>query len=254
MTKKNITNQVLKKIKKEKVKPKPKWEFLLKEYVLLGAFGVCVLVGSMASSVMIFSLVNNDWDVYRRFGDNFFTFMMKTMPYFWILILAAFTWIAYYNFKHTKKGYRYKFPVIVATSILISLILGLALFGAKVAHQIDERAMMHLPFYKGQNFDSRVERWSQVEKGVIAGEILEIIEDLIEIENLKGEGWDIQIGKVPLFMKEKLEKGMVVGAMGEVVGENVFEAEMIRPWRGNFLKGPRGGMKMKEKMKELRIK
>ncbi|NIA02093.1 MAG: hypothetical protein GWP15_01790, partial [Nitrospirae bacterium] len=165
MSKKDLSKSVLDKIKKDHIKPKPKWGFLLKDYVFWGLFGLCIAIGGLVASMMIFKLTIRDWDLHRQFGENFFTFHMRAMPFFWLILLTGFIFVADYNFKHTKKGYRYSLPLVVIGTILASIILGFALFGAGVAKRMDEKALENLPFYKEMTLDKKVEMWSQVEKG-----------------------------------------------------------------------------------------
>jgi hypothetical protein len=234
MTKK-ISNKILEKIKQKKISPKPKWEFLLKDYVFWSAFILSILIGALSTSLAIFRLVNNDWDIYEKVGDNFFTFTLKTMPYFSFLVFAVFVFIAFYNFKHTKKGYKYGFPLVIVISVFSSIVLGFALFGVNVAKHLDQQAMQMMPFYKHQTFGKRIERWQQAEKGVMAGKIIKIEFDLLELENLEKEIWKIDLKKIPPQMKDKLKEEMIIGIMGEIIEKGLFEAEHLRPWRGNFI-------------------
>jgi hypothetical protein len=239
MSKEKLSNKVLQKIKKENLKPKPKWGFLLKNYIFWGAFGLSILIGGLASSVAIFRITTADWDIARRLGQHPISFGLRTMPYFWLIILAAFAALAYYNFKHTKEGFKFRLPLTITASILGSIVLGFAFFGAGIAKNMDEQALKHIPLYESMHSKQRVEMWSQIEKGLIAGEILEIQEGSIKIENLKGEEWTINTENVSKKMIENLKEGMAIGAIGETLEEGIFKAEDLRQWKGNFLEQKR---------------
>jgi hypothetical protein len=246
MTKKDITSNVLKKIQKDKIQPKPKWEFLLKNYVFWGAFAFAVVLGAFATSGIIFQIATSEWDIPKRLGENMLLFSIKSLPYYWIVLLAGFIALAYYNFKHTKSGFKYRFPIIALSSIIISAILGSALFGLGVAKRLDEQAMKHLPLYKEQHLQMKKDMWSRIDEGLIAGEIIKIHHNKpteILLENLKGETWQIKTDRVPRPVLDRLKEGMVVGIEGEVEtqtpNKKIFDAEKIRPWKGNFLKETR---------------
>jgi len=104
---------------------------------------------------------------------------------------------------------------------------------------MDEQALKHIPLYESMHSKQRVEMWSQIEKGLIAGEILEIQEGSIKIENLKGEEWTINTENVSKKMIENLKEGMAIGAIGETLEEGIFKAEDLRQWKGNFLEQKR---------------
>ena len=253
MTKPTLSSKILKKIKKGKIMPKPKWEFLLKNYVFWGAFLASILVGGLVASIAIFRIVNNDWNLAKKLGQHPVSFGFKTMPYFWLIILVIFIFIAYYNFKHTKKGYKFRLPITIISSILISVVLGFAFFGIGTAKQMEEKALRHFPQYRALYYDKEVDRWSQADKGVLAGEIKEINEISIEIESLNGDIWTILTDGLPKEMTKGLHEEIPIKIFGELVDENVFRAEKIGPWNGNFI-GPKrvNFYPMKEMRKPLR--
>lgn len=235
MSKKDLSKSVLDKIKKEHLKPKPKWEFLLKDYVFWGLFGICIIIGGMVASMMIFKVYIHDWELHKPLGESFFIFHLRAMPFFWLILLTGFIFVADYNFKHTKKGYKYSLPLVVLATILASIILGFALFGAGVAKRMDEKALQNLPFYREMTLDKKIEYWSQIEKGLIGGEITKINEDKVEIKSFKGDVWEVNTEMVPKEMLDKLEEGMIIGGFGKKGEKGMFDAEKIKPWKGNFI-------------------
>jgi len=68
--KKSLSGEVLEKIQQEKIKPKPKWEFTLKNIILGAVFSLSVIIGSLISSVLIYMLVNSDWDLHHYIGHS----------------------------------------------------------------------------------------------------------------------------------------------------------------------------------------
>lgn len=234
---KNLSKKVLDEIKKKAIHPKPKWEFLLKDYVFWGAYVVLILVGSLAASVTIFRIFTNEWAFYRHFDDNLLVFTFRTLPYFWCLLLVIFVFIAYYNFQHTKRGYKYSFPLILGSSFVISVVLGAAFFGIGIAEELEDKALHNLPLYEDFAFRPQLERWSNAEKGVLGGEILSISEnDSLNLENFQGEEWKILIEKVEDEEKKSLNTGMIIRIIGNKTGEKQFSAEEIHPWKGSFVR------------------
>lgn len=254
----DISNIVMEKIKKDKIKPKAKWEFLLKNYVFWGAFILCIIIGAIASSLIIFHLVNNDWDIYEKLGKNLFSFTAETIPYFWLIVMVFFIFIADYNFKHTDKGYRYQLPFIIIGSITISIILGFALFGIGVAKKIDANAMNNIPLYRNHLIHPRMEMWNHQEKGLAAGKILEIDETHLKIRTFNNEELVIEVLTLPQVLKN-FHEGEVIGIKGHWTEENKLEAEAIRPWKGNVFKEkppihpPMKKINLKENSKHFRI-
>ncbi len=241
---KNISSEVLKKIKKKGIEPTAKWKFLLKNSILWGTFAILILVGGIAASVVIFKIATNDWDIYMRLGRSFSGFLFQTLPYLWIGLLIVFIFIADYNFKHTKKGYKYGLPTIVGSSILISIILGFGLYGVGAAKYIENTALQHFSFYKDRVFSERVDMWSEHDLGLMAGEILDLVDkDRVRIESLRGDEWMVIISDIPIQMKEQLKPEMIVRVLGDVIDHETFHATEMKPWKGNFLKENKNHMR-----------
>ena len=119
---KNISNEVIKKIKDNNIKPKPRWYFITKNYFIWSIFGISIILGSFAFSMVLFIIKQLDWDIYHYMGDSFLKTVFISLPYLWLIFLILFTGVAYYSFIHTKRGYRFKSfqerPVLVNVAVL----------------------------------------------------------------------------------------------------------------------------------------
>ena len=236
MSDKSISQDTLKKIQNKDIKPKPRWHFLLKDYVVWILGLISLLVGSLSFSVVLYMLVNNDWDVYGQISGSMWQFVLTTLPYFWLLFLLIFILAAYYNFRHTKGGYRFDIKKLIIGSVVFSMLFGVFLFKAGIGQAIDTMVSGNESFYK--NFiNRRAHVWSQTDKGLLAG-ILESVEDEqhIIIRSMDGSVWRVEISsaKVPPI---PIRIGEPLRIIGEAQVDNVFKAQAILPMRGmKFLK------------------
>ena len=84
----DLSKNVLKKIKEDKIEPKPKWIFSLRDLAFWAIFAISLVLGSISTSLIIFILRSNDWDLYKRLGHGLFKFVLITLPYFWLIFLS----------------------------------------------------------------------------------------------------------------------------------------------------------------------
>ena len=72
----SIENKVMDRLASETVTPKPRYSFIIREFiiVILCLFGL--ILGSLTASVIIFLIQNNDWDVYTNINDNILEFTL----------------------------------------------------------------------------------------------------------------------------------------------------------------------------------
>ena len=229
MDHKDIGQKVLKIIKEKKIKPKPKWAFLLKDYSIWLISITSLIIGSLAFSVIIFLIKNNDWDVYKYINNSLLEFVILTLPYLWFVILILFIAAVYYNFEHTKKGYKYQLCTVVIGSILFSALFGALLYNFGIGQAIDEVFAEKVPFYEKFRPDRRV-RWMNPDKGLLAGMIVSVDESKnFQIIDMAGNIWNIIIAENSKINDKDIEINKRVRIIGEQGEENNFIAKQILP-------------------------
>lgn len=227
----DTSNKVLEKIKQKKITPKPKWQFWLEQVGLWFLAVVSVLIGSNALATIIFRMVNNDWDTIRFLGRDPLSHAFRTLPYLWIIVTALFILLAYYNTRHTKKGYRYGTYGVVIGSILSSVILGITLYSAGLAPHLELFINKQIPGYQ-KLMPHREEIWAHPEDGFLAGRITKILggSELFEIEDLNEDDWVIVPNNVMIHPAIEIEEGELIRIIGEIEQKPVFKAKRILPW------------------------
>ena len=232
---KEITNKVFEKIKKEDIRPDARWKFLLKDYLVWGLFASSIIIGALAVATIIFGIRIGDWDVHRQLAGGPIKFLIMTLSYFWLLIFVAFISVAYYNFKHTKKGYKYNIFTIVGISLLATLLLGGFAYSVGLGEKLENSLVRRAPFYKGMEH-RRESMWNQQERGVLAGKILEVRESDFDLEDIKKMKWQVFMDKAEVMPMVILEDGKMVGIFGKKMDDNTFEAHKIMPFKKKGLK------------------
>ncbi len=230
MKNKNISQEILETIKEKKITPKPKWQFLFKNYFIWAITGIFLIIGGLSAAVIIYMIDNNDWDLYQQASDSLLGFIFATLPYFWILFLILFVFIADYNFRQTKGGYRYGLTKIILSTVLFSLILGFLFYNIGLARTID-RVFNDIPIYE-RIMEHRHQIWMQPNRGLLVGQVLSARdENNFILKDLNGEDWQVFCCR-DMVIEEKLEKGLKIRAIGQEKENNNFEALKIMPLIG----------------------
>ncbi|HDK25523.1 MAG TPA: hypothetical protein ENG48_00355 [Candidatus Atribacteria bacterium] len=237
---KNISEQVLKRIKENNIKPKPRWYFLTKNYFIWSMFGVSVILGSFAFSMILFIIKQLDWDVYHYIGDSFLKTVFISLPYLWLIFLLLFIGVAYYNFIHTKRGYRFKFISILLISLIISATLGTILYSNGLSENLGNIFFEKIPYYNRLVYTCE-KQWMQPERGLLAGIIIEKVspENNFILKDLDNNKWKIKADKTIWKGKLTPTPGLKIKLIGKLIDNNTFEAREIRSWegQGQFKKG-----------------
>ena len=222
-------NKLLAKIKDQKIRPKPLWQFLLKDYVIWLAGLVALLIGAAAISVMIYLFKFNDWDIYDQTKKSFLEFFILTLPYFWFIFLGLFIFIISYNFKHTKKGYRYSTILLGGASILLSIILGSIFYVVGLGEKLDNILGSQAPFYD-RIINRHIDFWSQPEEGRLSGLVVGLVEggNFILVDRGQEE-WVVSTENSEPYSNAIVVIGQPTRLLGEAVGDYNFRADKILP-------------------------
>lgn len=227
---KDITDSIMEKIEKEAIHPKPRWEFLLKDYVVWSVGVAALFVGSIAVSTVLFALNNADWALSQRLSDSMFSHIIRFFPFLWILLLSVFMLLAVYQIQHTKHGYRYPLTWLVFFNVCASGTVGFGLYQFGIAHIIDTQTAQWLPMY--QSIEQRREAlWVRPDGGLLAGIVLGTTTDgAFELQDFSGAKWKIVTPRLQPVDLIILSSADEVGLIGNKTGTSTFEACGIRPW------------------------
>lgn len=223
-----LSQNILSLIQERQLKPRPRYLFLLKNYVLWAVFSAAVILGALAVSTILFMVTSHDWDVYEYLDRSLFGYIFVSLPYLWLVIFVLFIWLAYYYFRHTKHGYRYGFWLVTLVCVLASLWLGVLLFWGGLNSQIHDLFSKRLAIYNKLVYTKR-DIWHYAEKGLLAGKIIETVGDHdFMLKDLSGDYWYVaneadDAGVV-------IQPGIKLKIIGQLQPDGSFEALSLRPW------------------------
>lgn len=215
----SIKNNIIEKIKHNTITPKTKLYFLLKKISLWFLVVFTIFLGSLSFSVILFSFANA-----IELGG-----FVKALPILWILSLSVLILATHFFVRTTEKGYRYKWWIIVSSSIVVSLILGSVLFAVKVGSFVDNAIGKRVSSY--QAVPNQIEnRWNNPENGLLSGMIISIQDNSLIIRDNKNIMWNIDIANIPEVDRELLSQVQNIRIIGNIEDSDTFTACAFIPW------------------------
>ncbi len=216
------------------VKPHSRWHFLYHEGFMWALWGLSVLVGALATAVILYVLKYRHFAPYFATHDSFFWFMADALPYIWLSLLFGMVLIAVYNIKCTSRGYRQSLPTILLSSLALSIGIGTVLQGLGFGFTIDRMLGTHMPMYMSQQkFDERL--WqSPMEGRLIGRQVLSTVAptSTIVFEDIDGNRWNFCVSELSERERELLASEQVVRMIGTttVSGAKIFHACGLLTW------------------------
>jgi len=235
MNYKNFSEKIIKNIKDHKIKPKPKWQFMILNIFVWILAVFALFLASLAFSVILFMFIYNDWDAIQYIGGNFISFVFIIIPYFWLICLGLFSLAVFFMIKHTKKGYQYPFWKISLVSIILSVFLGSLFYGLGVGRAIDETLSQKTNIYK-KIVNHRKEHWMNPEDGFLGGKIKSVDpEKFFFLIDFNGHEWKVFYKDALVMPSCVIQEGRGIRMIGEIInkenGVKNFKAERILPER-----------------------
>jgi uncharacterized membrane protein len=221
--------ELLEKIKTKHLEPKPKWQFLLKNYTIWTTGILSLILGAVSMSLIFYMLRYNEINVYKRLGGQLWGKLLLIIPIFWIICLIIFILIVLYNFKHTKTGYRHSLTTIMTAIISASIILGGIMYGLGMGKIIDDVLGRHAPFYD-RLINPQIDFWSQPESGRLTGIIVEKInEEEYRLIDKNRVEWQVSTKKIESEIKINIALNRPARFLGEIEEDHKFIAFQILP-------------------------
>jgi hypothetical protein len=230
----HLAERVLGRIQSEHLTPRPRWEFLLKNYVFWGLGALAVIFGSLAFSATLFEIQNVDWRLSPATHADLFSFFLATAPFIWVFVLALFTLFGYLYVRRTTHGYRYPLTMIMLGVVFLSLLFGTVLYAAGLGGQVEESLGDHPPFYRPILVEER-SWWVAPEKGLLGGEVENVAPDATTfvLHDFSGKNWNIETSDLRARDIAVIVQGGTVRIIGTPATSTsaLFHACFVFPWQ-----------------------
>lgn len=228
-----LSSSVLDRISREHVTQVPRWQFLLSEYTIWVVWAASILVGAVAFSVMLFVLMHSGFAFVEATHSDTLHFLIEVMPYLWILVFIGTGLIAQYYLRNTKHGYKFTLWQILLSSILFSLIGGVALHVLGVGYLVDTQVGRSFAFYPAlEKMETRI--WQAPQSGRLVGKYQagSEIDSSVMFKDVEGGFWTLSTLELNPIDMHNLYSGDKVRVLGIVSSttKDHFHGCAVFPW------------------------
>ncbi|MCA9365444.1 hypothetical protein KC723_00985 [Candidatus Kaiserbacteria bacterium] len=232
--KSKLSECVIERICTERVTPKSKLYFCLREVLVWILWAISVVVGILAVSVTVYVYLHTHFSIYEATHDTFILFAYEALPYLWLGVFVLMTVLAIIHLRCTKHGYRHSLIKLTVSSILFSIFGGVLIYYTGFGHILDTKLGKMIPMYK--SLETReMSLWQMPEEGRLVGVYTKVDGEespYIIFRDYAGEVWIINTADlferdIELLTTEAQVR--VIGVVIDSVGMN-FHACGVFPW------------------------
>ncbi len=241
---------ILEEIEKRHAVLIPRWHFLVKRFGFWMLAAISVLTGAISMATAMYVFLDHDFLEDHDYINLFFTErpivadIIASIPYLWLAALALFILIAFFGFRHTKKGYRYSATRVVVASLFASFLLSAALNTVDIGQYIHRYLVENVHVYNRLIYANE-QRWTNSERGLLGGKVIRIDKSthLIVLMDFDKAIWNVDVSKAEVHPKTLIAPGKYLKLTGVKTGKRTFQARSLQGWDKRYHKRARPSQK-----------
>lgn len=241
---KKLTESVLTRIATDAVAPTGRWVFTSREYALWLAWVATLLIGAIAVAVTLFVTTYRQYSLFFLTHDSWADLLFDVLPLLWLFVLVVMVYLALYNIRHTKHGYRYDFFWLIGSSVLGSVLVGVVLHLFGTGFIIDTELGSQMQMYISQE-KQEMASWQNPRTGRLVGMGMDMnfvgsptqdaiagAEDWSIVSDIDGVRWVTDISELTDIDIAYLESHKKVRILGMMITQQPprFYACVVFPW------------------------
>lgn len=228
-----ISKNIVEQIKEGGIKPKPRWQFVLKNALLMTAVVAAIVLGGLVMSLVFMKVADLDWELVSVNGERGLPRIFEVLPLLWMLMLVLVLLLAVWSFEKTDSAYRVRPVWVVLGSVGMSLLLAGLLFLVRGPNLMEDFLRAHVPVYDQMERD-RFARFHLPMMGILPGQVVSFGGDCncdLTLEDVRDNVWDVNVvpGSQAQRALGRLKVGQAILMIGEGQTEGQFMAKEIRP-------------------------
>lgn len=227
----NLSRKIIEKIQSEHIAPEARWKHLTRRTAIWIGATFAVVLGAFSLGLILFAALQLDDEIFS-FGPGRLLSppVFRAIPLILLIALAASVALAIVGFRNTRHGYRHRLVGIIGVLFFLVVIGAGAVHFAGLNRAADTSLRGAFPGY-GRSIEDRERFWSQPKDGFLAGKIIGAHPSGFSIAAFDGNIWRVETTHEtivrPMVVIMPHEKVKIIG---DIVGDDRFEAEDIRPW------------------------
>ncbi len=224
-----LDEDVLARIAKLGLKPRPAILFLGRNAVFWCLAGLSVLLGAASFAVVLFAAIDYTQTGGRGLDEMPFDDAAMALPVIWGICSLVFAVSAWLGVSRTGRGYRYRPLLVIALAIAISIGLGTILYGFDAGRKLHTFVAANFPAYQSYTAIPYNE-WSRPDLGFLGGEALSIDGSSLSLKAFDGTLWSVDMAGAEISTDGTPVEEGDVAIRGTRTGPNSFKAVSIAPF------------------------
>lgn len=221
---KDLRRCVFDRIDQEKLEPKAKCWFTMRQISIWLLWVATVTLGAVTTAVLLFVARYQQYAVYEITHRDGLSFIVSVLPLVWIVLFLTAVIVAYFELRNTPRGYKYPFWKILGGSVLAIVVLGVVFEIISLGSLVDRKLGSMSDMYRSQTAREAA-MWQQPEVGRVVG----VVATGTTFVDTDGTAWEILESELQPNEARLLHSGREVKMYGTTTDEGLFVACGVLP-------------------------
>lgn len=234
-------------IKTEAITPTPRWVYTLQYAGMVIGVIIATVIGGIVFGLLIEVIARHDVMMLEHLEESDVVWLIILLPLLWIMVGSVAVGLMTLLWRHTPRGHRTRSSIVVGSSVLMSVVIGLITYMTGTAAYIDQEAVPRAPFLRAA-MEQEIRIWNQPENGRLIGVIvvdevatteqpestdtLPLHTNCCKMRDPLGKIWQIYLPEAAeLLITDRTDREIGVKLIGTSVAEQEFRADKVHIWR-----------------------
>jgi hypothetical protein len=221
----NTTEKILAAIETKQVTQRPKWYFILRNFILWIPGLLTTFLGAYTIAGILYGVLHVHLEnrLYADYPSQII--FTVAIPMLWVVSFALFSIVTLSLVRKTNTGYRHTATQLLAISVACSIVIGI-LFYALTSASLAGPGML----YRYPTQHEQQTMWNNPDNGRISGVITAVQATSSTVRDFNGELWSVDTTAVPTDQQKILHIGNAIRIVGTETDEHIFVACRVLPW------------------------
>lgn len=211
----SVKDRVFSSIADQQVEPRPCYVYWCENTAMWLVWLMTVLLGALATAVLIFTSTYRYYDIYEAMHDNFVTFFLQVLPWVWVVAFAGLMLVAMRGLRATRRGYRLSPWLVGGSSVGMSVLLGFVASAAGFGFVVDRTLGEYAPMYTSQAEREQI-LWQMPNDGRLLGQqqVAVSATGTVLFTDTHGAVWTVEVQELRAADRELLATSKTVRLLG----------------------------------------
>lgn len=229
----SLIEKTLHTIESQNIRPHSRWRVRAQNIGYWFGTLFMLVLSSAVTALAVHAVFEIDWQAFLKADFSWLEILFSGVPFFMIILFVFFLVLSIVLLHHTRRGYRYPSSVLFSSFFFGVLVIGYGIEMTPFDEPLEKFMLGVIPRtekYGAVLLPTTEQQWTQPEKGLLGGEVLEAEDETLELRDSNERDWSVEYSHAAVGKDVDLKPSEKIKVIGEKKDAKTFHATEIQVW------------------------